>query len=108
MVDRLSAAERHELEAALAGASARSRLDDRDDSIRALLRFFPGRRSPAAKSLAKEWQRYLLNGFPHEKHLDVLAVASEKRRALHRLAKTIGGDRALAWRQLLKIESGRR
>jgi hypothetical protein len=107
MVGRLSATEKSELASALAEAASRSRLDDRDDAIRAVLRFYPSRRTRAAKSLSGDWARYLSTGFPHEKHLEKLAVASEQRRALHRLARTPGGTRALHWRQILKIADGR-
>jgi hypothetical protein len=71
------------------------------------MKLYPGRRSPASKALATDWGRYLVTGFLHERQFEVLAVASEQRRALHRLARTLGGTRALHRRQILKIADGR-
>ncbi len=103
IVGALDAAERHELAAALAAASSRARLAERNAAIRTALAGYQGTATRRAKTLALELRRYVDTVWPRESHFDELPEpSSDRRRLLHKIAKSNGG-KSLCWRQILTV-----
>jgi hypothetical protein len=85
-----------------------SRLDRRDEAVRALLRFYSGPPSGTAKAAAKDLDEYLANVWPRERKERgaEMAPRSAHRQALREVARLNGGS--LGWRQILNIAHGHR
>jgi hypothetical protein len=103
LVSKLAPADRAELMAALESASSRARLAERNAAIRTALAGYQGTATRRAKTLALELMRYVDTAWSREAQFDELpSEVSDRRRLLHKIAKSNGG-KSLCWRRILAV-----